>query len=454
MKVHISKKSLSALFLSFVLMLGLLASVTPKVSAAENDPLGVNASAAIAVEASTGKIIYGKNIDESLGIASMTKMMTEYLLLEAIAEGKVKWDQTYQPSEYVYRISQYRSLSNVPLRRDGSYNVRELYEAMAIYSANGAAIAIAEIIAGSETHFVKMMNEKAKELGMESASFVNSTGLNNGDLLGMHPEGTGAEAENMMSARDVATLAYHLINDYPEILETASIEKKWFKEGTDDKILMKNWNWMLPGLVYGYEGVDGLKTGYTDFAGSSFTATAERNGMRFISVVMDAKGGGSNPYVHRFNETKKILNYAFSNFTVEELFPAEYQLKGEEALPVAKGKEKEVSIHTEKAVKMVIKRGENELYQPKYVYKEELLNEDGALTAPIKKGTPVGSLIVEYTGKGQDLGYVNGINGGQVEVVTGEDVEKANWFVLMMRGIGGFFGDIWGGITGAVKGLF
>ncbi|WP_243388564.1 D-alanyl-D-alanine carboxypeptidase family protein [Bacillus kexueae] len=447
-------KSLTALFLSIVLTFGLFTPVATPASAAENDPLGINASAAIAVEASTGKVIYGKNVDESLGIASMTKMMTEYLLLEAIADGKVSWDQTYQPSEYVYQISQYRSLSNVPLRKDGSYNVRELYEAMAIYSANGAAIAIAEIVAGTETNFVKMMNDKAKELGMDTATFVNSTGLNNRDLLGMHPKGTGAEEENMMSARDVATLAYHLINNYPEILETASIEKKVFQEGTEDAINMQNWNWMLPGLVYGYEGVDGLKTGYTDFAGSSFTATAERNGMRIISVVMNAQGSGSNQYVHRFNETKKILNYAFSNFSVEELFPAEYQLPGETSLPVVKGKEKEVSIHTNGSVKMAIKRGENDLYEPAFEYNEDLLNEEGALTAPIEKGTSVGSLIVKYNGEGQDLGYVNGINGGKIDVVTAEEVEKANWFVLTMRGIGGFFGDIWDGITNAVKGLF
>ncbi|WP_243293088.1 serine hydrolase [Bacillus sp. FJAT-47783] len=435
-------------------MIGMFTPLTSKSYAAQNDPLGINASAAIAVEASTGKVIYGKNIDESLGIASMTKMMTEYLLLEAVKEGKVSWTQQYRPSDYVHKISQYTSLSNVPLRKDGTYTVRELYEAMAIYSANGAAIAIAEVVAGTETNFVKMMNEKAKELGMKSASFVNATGLNNHDLLGMHPKGTDAEAENMMSARDVATLAYHLLKDYPEILETASIEKKVFQEGTEDAINMENWNWMLPGLVKGYEGVDGLKTGYTDFAGSSFTATAERNGMRIISVVMNAKGNGSNPYLPRFNETEKILNYAFSNFTVEELFPEEYKLKGESTLPVIKGKEKEVSIHSKDSFKIAIKRGENKQYKPKYVLDEKLLNEDGAIEAPIKKGASVGYLTVEYTGDGQDLGYVNGISKGKVDVITAEKVEKANWFVLTMRSIGNFFGDIWGGITNMVKGWF
>lgn len=121
-----------------------------KAEAAGNDPIDVNASAAIMIEASSGKILYSKNADKRLPIASMTKMMTEYLLLEAIKEGKVKWDQTYTPDDYVYEISQDNSLSNVPLRKDGKYTVKELYQAMAIYSANGAAIAVAEILAGSE----------------------------------------------------------------------------------------------------------------------------------------------------------------------------------------------------------------------------------------------------------------------------------------------------------------
>jgi D-alanyl-D-alanine carboxypeptidase (penicillin-binding protein 5/6) len=145
-----------------------LASFLPlnRVEAAQ-DPLNIEADAAILVEAKTGKILYQKNIDTVLGIASMTKMMTEYLLLEAIKEQRVKWDQEYTVSDYVYKISQNRNLSNVPLRKDGKYTVRELYEAMAIYSANAATVAIAEIVAGSEENFVKMMKEKAEQLGLK-----------------------------------------------------------------------------------------------------------------------------------------------------------------------------------------------------------------------------------------------------------------------------------------------
>lgn len=325
---------------------------------AEEDVLNIEADAAILVEAETGKILYQKNIDAVLGIASMTKMMTEYLLLEAIHEGRVKWDQEYAVSEYVYQISQKRDLSNVPLRKDGKYTVRELYEAMAIYSANGATVAIAEIVGGSETNFVKMMNEKAKELGLKDYKFVNATGLNNKDLGGLHPAGSGDNEENVMSARAVATLAYHLYHEFPEILETASIPRKYFREGTDDQIKMDNWNWMLPGLVAAYEGVDGIKTGYTEFAGYCFTGTAERNGMRFITVVMNAKTNGKGTHLSRFEQTRKMLDYAFSNYTVQQLYPKGYITKKHETVAVKKGKEKEVAIATKQPLSLVIKRGE------------------------------------------------------------------------------------------------
>lgn len=207
-----------------VLLFSIFAGIPAKANA-ETD-LGLTVDAAILIDADSGKILFEQNADTSLGIASMTKMMTEYLLLDAIDAGKVKWDQEYHVTDYTYRMSQNRALSNVPLRRDGSYTIRELYEAMAIYSANAATVAIAETIAGSETEFLKLMNKKAEELGLEGYKFVNSTGLNNADLFGMHPSGTGPEDENVMPAKSVAKLAYHLLKDHPKVLETSKIAKR------------------------------------------------------------------------------------------------------------------------------------------------------------------------------------------------------------------------------------
>jgi len=407
----------------------------PKAANAE-DELNLRVKGAILIDADSGKILYQKNADKSLGIASMSKMMTEYLLLDAINDGKITWDQKYKVSEYAYKISQNRALSNVPLRADGEYTIRELYEAMAIYSANAATIAIAETIAGSETEFVNMMNKKAKEMGLKNYKFVNSTGLNNAELGGMEPAGTGKTAENKMPAKSVAKLAYHLLQDHPDVLKTSSITKKTFREGTDDAIKMSNWNFMLPGLVFEYEGVDGLKTGTTDYAGYCFTGTATRNGTRLIAVVLDAvdaKGEGS--YKARFDATRALFDYGFNQFTTEEIVPANYTFKGQKTIPVIDGKEDKVNIATKEAISIMVKTADRDLYKPKLVLDKKELD------APVKKGAVVGHVEIEKT-EGKDYGFIDGeVN--NAEVVTTNTVEKSGWISRAFKGIGNFFSDLW-----------
>lgn len=394
------------------------------------DLLNLDAEAAILVDAESGKILYQKNPDELLPPASMTKMMTMYLVMEAIKEGKITWDQKTQPSDYSHTISQKRNLSNVPLRRDGQYNVRELFEATIIYSANGAAITLAELIAGSEGNFVKMMNEKAAQLGLKNYKFVNATGLNNSDLAGMHPEGTEPDAENMISARSCALLGYRLLKDYPDVLQISSIPKKTFREGTEDAIKMDNWNWMLPSLVFAYEGIDGLKTGSSPTAGFSFTGTAKRNGMRVISVIMKAPS-----YQKRFSETRKLMDYGFANFTKKEVVPANYQVAGQSEVPVIKGKEKTVKIAGKKPIVVLLKRGEEKQYEP-YVQLDNTKLEEGALVAPLKKGEKVGTLALKYKGE-LKYGFLTneGLKTEQTEAVTTTEVKKANFIVLFFRWI-------------------
>lgn len=218
------------------------------------------------------------------------------------------------------------------------------------------------------------MNKKAQELGLENYKFVNSTGLNNSDLMGMHPAGTGENDENVMPARSVAKLAYELLKDHPEMLETAKIPKKVFREGTEDAINMPNWNFMLPGLVYEYEGVDGLKTGTTDFAGHTFTGTAKRGDTRLIAVVMkavDSKGVGS--YKARFDATAKLFDYGFSQFSKQEIIPANYKFEDQKTIAVTKGKEDKVGIATNKSVAVMVKTSEKENYKPTLVLNEKEL---------------------------------------------------------------------------------
>lgn len=414
------------------------------------ESVDVNAEAAILIDAESGKVLYEKEADKKLAIASMTKMMTEYLVLDAIENKKIKWDQEVTVSDYAQKVSQNNSLSNVPLLKEVKYTVKELYEAMAIYSANGATIALAELVSGgSEADFVKMMNEKAKELGLDDAKFVNTTGLNNKDLLGQHPVGEATE-ENMMSARSTARLAYELLKQHPDVLETASIPTKEFTKGLDEgkAIKMLNWNWMLEGLDLEYPGVDGLKTGSTDKAGYSFTGTIEKDGMRLISVVMK-----TNSPIARFRETAKLFDWGFSNFSKQDVVPKGYQFKNNTTVPVVKGKEKKVEVEAADALQMIVKNNEKDQYEPTFQLDKKKLEND-ALVAPLKKGEKVGIVSVTYKGNGTDYGYITGEKAYSTPLVTKEEVKKANWFTLGMRGTGSFFGNLWDKTTEKVKNLF
>ncbi|MFK3961893.1 D-alanyl-D-alanine carboxypeptidase family protein [Guptibacillus hwajinpoensis] len=410
----------------------------------------IKAEASILIDANSGKILYQKNPELTLSPASMTKMMSEYLVLEAINKNEISWDEKVTVSDTIQKLSQNRSLSNVPLRVGEQYTVKELYEAMAIYSANAATMALAEHVAGTEAKFVEMMNAKAKEMGMKEYKFVNSSGLNNRDLLGNHPAGDPDE-ENMMSARSTGLLAYNLLKDFPEVIETTSTPEKKFREDTDDEITMKNWNWLLPSLVYAnkykVEGIDGLKTGSTDLAGFAFTGTAKQGDMRLISVVMK-----TDSYEARFEETAKLLNYGFDQFQSQTIVTKGDKADGNSTVKVVKGKEKEVGVAAGESFNAVTVKNTEEPFKLSYEYDESLLTEDGELTAPIKEGDQVGKVVLKSTG--EDFGYITGDKGSSVPLVATESVEKAGWFTLTMRAIGGFFSGVWTSVADAVKGLF
>ncbi|UOQ49565.1 D-alanyl-D-alanine carboxypeptidase [Gracilibacillus caseinilyticus] len=440
-------KKVSILVVMTVLMITTFSINNIKVSAATS--LDVKAESAIIVDANSGRILYEKQSDLKLPPASMTKMMTEYLVLEAIESGTISWDTTTQIGDYAYWLSSNNSFSGIGLRQNKQYTVRELYEAMAIYSDNATTVALTELVAGSEGEFVKMMNAKAEEMGLQEYKFVNSTGLSNTDLGEYHPEGTEANADNLLSARSAALLAYHLVNDHPEALEYSSM----LTTTLDDRELT-NWNWMLPWddnnfTQFGFEGVDGLKTGHTDAAGYCFTGTAQQGDRRIITVVMK-----TSSEKERFVETKKLMEYGFSQFEQAELYPADYQLEDQKTLPVSKGKEDEVEIKTAEPVTTTVKTGEEDLYQIKYEIDPDKLTEDGTLEAPIEAGEKIGQAVIEYTGETNN-GYIGGADNVQrVDVVTSDAVEKSNWFMLTLGAIGDFFANVFTTVVDFFKGLF
>jgi D-alanyl-D-alanine carboxypeptidase (penicillin-binding protein 5/6) len=395
--------------------------------------LDVNAKAAISIDAKTGKVLYAKNANTALPIASMTKLITVYLLREAIKSGKVKWTDKVTPDHEIYSISQDKSLSNVPLRADGSYSVKELYQATLIYSANAAAMMLGDIVAGSQDKFIDMMNAKLKSWGIEDATIVNACGLNNSDLGSYIVSGTSKTDENKMSAQDMALVAQKLLTDFPDVLNTTSIAHKTFRAGTDDATKMDNWDWMLPGLVYNQSDlkVDGLKTGTTDTAGDCFTGTATKNGMRIITVVLNAGGTGATK---RFQQTATLMRWTFNNWTNMTVVGKNASVAGHKTIAVDKGKDTTVATKTAQTVTVPVPTGTT---------KKDVTLEYKAVkksvAAPVKKGTTVGDVTVKV--KGDNLGYVDGSDTG-VQVKTTKTVEKAGFFRLMFRGIGNFFSNL------------
>jgi len=278
----------------------------------DSSSVRLNANAAVLMSYKNGKILYAKNADQALHPASMSKMMVEYLALQAIAQNRLSWNSRVPVSHYAYYVSSHPGFAHVPLQEGASYTVKELYDAMAIDSANGAAVALAKKIGGTEKHFVGMMNQTAGEMGLDHTHFVNGTGLNNKDLGKYYSVGSPTD-ENKMSARDLAHLARNLIQKYPEVLNISKKAVAVFNENQTKAYKYYNTDWMLPGRGIedvSYSGVDGLKTGYTEEAGYCFTGTAIRSDVRMISVVM-----GTQTKKARFKETMKLFNYGFQRIS-------------------------------------------------------------------------------------------------------------------------------------------
>lgn len=259
--------------------------------------LNVDAQAIILIDAKSGKILYEKHSKEALPIASMSKMMTQYIVLNAIENGTLTWESTYEPSDYVQQMTALAGAVKLGMTTGDLYTVRELFTAMTVNSSNDAAIALAEMVGGSEDDFVALMNHQANSFGLKKTTFFNASGLD-GDYVGK-----SAEETNVASARDVATIAQKLIEKYPEILEYTQMTDFRTSAGTQ----LWNTNLMLQGMPQAYVGIDGLKTGYTDLAGSCFASTGVFNGKRVISVVMDVQADGKDTTHPRFELTQELI---------------------------------------------------------------------------------------------------------------------------------------------------
>lgn len=376
----------------FILMI-VLAAVTPSALAEETGTVNLadDAKSAILIERDTGTVLYDKNSNEQLPPASMTKLMTMLLIMEAIDGGKLKLNEKIRTSEYAASMGG----TQIFLETGEEMTAEEMLTAIAIGSANDASVAMAERIAGSEEAFVELMNKKAKDLGLKDTLFQNSTGL---------------PAENhYSSAHDMAMIAKELLK-YEDITKYTSTYESYLRENTDKKFWLVNTN----KLVRFYQGVDGLKTGYTSEAKYCLTATAKKDDMRVIAVVFGAPTSKS-----RNAQITKMLDYAFSQYETHPMYERNMAIG---KAKVSKGDKKTIEAITSEPISLLTKKGES----IEEIKQEIVIMED--LKAPLKKGEKVGELKLVKEGKTLV----------KSPLIAKEKVEEANWWTLYKRAFGMF----------------
>lgn len=357
------------------------------IDAAIGTKLDIKAKSAILMEVNTGKILYEQNMDEKLPPASITKIMSLLLVMEAIRDGKMSIEDVITASEHACSMGG----SQIWLEAGETMTVDDLLKAAVIASANDATVALGEQIAGSEEGFVAMMNAKAAELGMTNTHFINATGLD-------------AEG-HISSAHDVAIMSKELIKH--DLIKKYSTV--WMDSLRDGESELVNTN----KLVRFYEGTTGLKTGTTSGAGYCLSATAERGELELVAVIMS--GDTSND---RFNGAKKLLDYGFANYEYTTIAP---QLE-ENELNVKKGVQQTVKITAPNSFGALLKKSEASAIKQEVNLKQNL-------TAPIKKGDVVGT--VEY--------YLNDEEIGSVDIIAGETVDKMSFWTAFLWILDGLF---------------
>lgn len=397
------KKKIVTLFL-------LLAIITPALHMNANeknnttkkeqpDSLSIQSVSAVLLEGSTGQIIYEKDKDKQLVPASITKIMTLNLIFDALESGKIKLEDTVTVSEYAAKMGG----SQVYLEPGETQSVNDMIKCISIASANDAAVAMAEKVAGSEAEFVKKMNDKARELGMKNTNFKNCTGLDD-----------SIESGHYSSAYDVALMSRELITKHPQITKYSTV---WMdkithttKKGTSE-FGLTNTN----KLVRFYEGITGLKTGSTSKAKYCLSATAKRNNMDLIAVVMAAPD-----HKLRFSEASALLDYGFAKCS---FYTDNHEKQKFEPVPIQGGIKREITPIPETAFHYTFT---TDVDTSKITSEITYLKQN---KAPIKKGALLGKITYYY--QNNEIGFIN--------LVAGEDIKKASYSDLLVQMIDRFF---------------
>lgn len=348
----------------------------------------ISAKSAILVDFNTGKVLYSKNENEPLAMASMTKVMSMLLIMEKIDDGSLKYDDIVEISTE----SSSMGGSQIFLNPGDKYKVIDLLKGVAMASANDAVVALAEKTYGSKEHFIEAMNKKAESLGLKNTHFVNVHGLD--------------EEGHYSSAYDMSVMARELLK-HEKILDFTRVYEEYLTKPDGSQIWLVNTN----KLVRFYDGVDGLKTGFTQKAGYCLTATGKKNNLRLISVVM-----GEESIEKRSSDTVKLLNYGFNTFKVN-LIKNKSEILGK--VNVQKGKKENVDVVLVNDLIELLNASD----KPSN-YKFKILVDK--ITAPVKKGDVIGKVKVLND---------NGVLISQVDITVNENVLKANLWDLFKRNL-------------------
>ncbi|MDN0190139.1 D-alanyl-D-alanine carboxypeptidase DacF [Bacillus stercoris] len=382
------KRLLSTLLIG-IMLLTFAPSAFAKQDGKRTSELAHEAKSAVLIERDTGKVLYNKNSNERLAPASMTKIMTMLLIMEALDKGKIKMSDKVRTSEHAASMGG----SQIFLEPGEEMTVKEMLKGIAIASGNDASVAMAEFISGSEEEFVQKMNKKAKELGLKNTSFKNPTGL--------------TEEGHYSSAYDMAIMAKELLK-YESITKFTGTYEDYLRENTDKKFWLVNTN----RLIKFYPGVDGVKTGYTGEAKYCLTASAKKGNMRAIAVVF----GASTPK-ERNAQVTKMLDFAFSQYETHPLYKRNETVA---KVKVKKGKQKLIELTTSEPISILTKKGED-----MNNVKKEIKMKDN-ISAPIQKGQELGTLVLKKDGEVL----------AESPVAAKKDMKKAGFITFLKRTMG------------------
>lgn len=370
------------------------------------DDLDLPVQSAIAVEADTGKILYEKDSDKVRDIGGLSTLLTTYLIFEAIHDKKLSLKDPIKVSEKALALNTIEGAGSIPMVAN-SYTVEDLLTALLVGNSSTAALALAEKVGGSEEQFVKKMKQKLADWGIQSPHLINATGLNTYTING---NSEGKDDENQLSAYDIAVIAKHLLEDFPEVTKYTAKPTALFSN-----MQIENPNLMLEGMPNYRTGVDGLRVSNSSKGGISFAASTTQNGIHMITVVLGVDAVDGDPYA-RFVATSSLMNYVVRTY-VSSIIIKEGDPYQNSKVTVQDGKSKTATAVAKKDFYIVEKQS-NQI-EPKIKFN----SNQTQFKAPLSSGTTVGKLQYSDPDK-VGRGYLEGKQ-PSVEMVAGKTIEKS-----------------------------